>query len=167
MSTDNNKDSDVAVVIGFVGAICAILMMFVFALLAFVAFILTILAVIAWHRPLTIGKWTLEPVEARTFVYRGLAGSMLVPIFVFFCAVLFETPINPDAWSFFVLGGYVLGSIGVEILMADQSQSQQSPVVSVYTPPIEHLPPQRSAQPPSLPAPPFRYASWDDEEGRQ
>ncbi len=74
--SQNNQNSDAAAAMGFIVAGLMIMAFIVFALLAFVAFILTVLCIVAWNEPLTIGKQTLYPIEARRFVQRGLLGAL-------------------------------------------------------------------------------------------
>lgn len=62
-----------------------------------------------------------------------------------------------------VVGGYTLGSIGVEIMIANNEAA--SPSVT-YIPPQPELPPPSRPALPAPPREPFRYASWDDEETR-
>jgi hypothetical protein len=164
MSQNNNaKDelSAVAIVVGFVGAMAMFMMIFAFAVLAFVALALTVVCLFAWNSPVTLGKWTLMPDEARGFVYRGLIGSVLLAAFAVFIAILFNIRIEDTAVPYILLGGYTLGSIGLEIMMAqEQSEAPQQTII----PPSQQIaPPPRE---PSPPAQPFRFASWDDEDGQ-
>lgn len=163
MSQKNDESTAMATAIGFVGALMAAAAIFLFAVFAFFAFILTILCVFAWNNPLTLGKWTIQPSEARGFVYRGLAGMYLLPLFIGFCDVIFHLGV---VWSYLphMMGvGYVLGSIGVEVLMANANEAQAEPEI---LPPAPQLPaPQpQNPQPLQRAAEPFRFASWDDEE---
>lgn len=86
MSSNNNSEF---MGLAIVGAIIGMAMMFMFALAAFVALVFTVLAICAWEKPLTLFGETLHPHEARAFVYRGLAGAVILPVFVAFCSVLF------------------------------------------------------------------------------
>lgn len=161
MSSKNDETTAVVMVFACLGAMAIMLAAFVFAVLAFLSLLLTFVALCAWSRPRRIGKFILEPEEARAFVYRGLAGSFLLPTFVAFCALLFGFNIQDSVWPYLFLGGYVAGSIGIEILMADQNGGGGA---------VDITPPQVPSAPPrSLPRPepePFRFASWDDEEER-
>lgn len=152
-----NNDNSAAMGFAFVGAILAFALLFIFAFLAFIAFGLTILALLAWNEPFRMGKITIEPHEARAFVGRGLIGAVVLPVFVVFTSILFGVPINDDYWLYFVIGGYVGGSIGVEMLSAEDNPQNISPIV----PPMPNrLPPS----PDPVQRPPFQFASWDDEE---
>ena len=164
MASNNNDNSGAAAIIGFALAVVGAIAIFIFAVLAFIAFVLTILAIFAWNSPLTIGKWTLYPEEARSFVWRGIAGAAFIPAFALFVSVVFDVPIDWQYLNYMLLGGYVLGSIGVEIMAASEDETAAPP--AAYMPPSQQLPaPPRQ----SLPAPQAescRFASWDDEEER-
>jgi hypothetical protein len=159
MSSKNDNDNSGA---AFLMAGFVVVALFLAALLAFASLIFTILCIIAWNRPLTIFRQTLEPEEARTFVMCGLVFAVLVPAFIAFVDLVSDVRINWDYWPYFVGVGYVIGSIGIGILMAEDSPSASTA--------IDITPPQiPTARPKALPrpdAPPFRYASWDDEEER-
>ncbi|MGF7210831.1 hypothetical protein GGE65_005443 [Skermanella aerolata] len=157
MASQNN-DNSALMGLAFVGAALGIMALFLFAVLAFIAFVLTIMALLAWNAPLKMGNVIVEPHEARAFVARGLVGAAVLPVFVIFCAILFGIPINDDYWGYIVLGGYVGGSIGLEMLMADENPQPIGPVVMPA--PEPQLPPQE----PTAQKPPFQYATWDDEE---
>ena len=157
----NNNDSGagtgIALVLAFIGAMAIMFAVF----LAFLAFIFTVIAILAWNNPLRLGKVVVTPEEARGFVGRGIVGAIGLPAFAAFCEVFLQVSINWDYLMHMMVGGYTLGSLGVEIMMADDERFA-APVT--YIPPEPQLPPR-----PSLPAPepqPFRFASWDDEEGR-
>lgn len=171
MSQNNN---DEATAIGMVFAMIGVFIMMVgfaiLALAAFASFVLTILALCAWNKPLSLGKVTIEPHEARAFVGRGVFGAFVVPAFVLFCDVLFGLGVDWN-YALHIAGvGYVLGSIGVEILMAEDEEGQagqpsvpaqqQLPGQSQPSPEPQYLPPTAGSQP----AYKFRYATWDDEE---
>jgi hypothetical protein len=111
---------------------------------------------------LRIGRWTLEPEAARSFVYRGLIGSVALAAFSVFAAIFFGFWIQDQAVPYILLAGYVLGSIGLEILWA-QEGDQAVPPNQTIIPPSQQIAPPRQQEPPRVP---FRFASWDDEDGR-
>jgi len=164
MSQNNAKDelTAIAMVAAFIGAAAMMMMIFAFAVLAFLALALTVVCLFAWNSPVTLGKWTLMPDEARGFVYRGLIGSLLLAAFSVFLAILFGIRIGDEAVPYILLGGYTLGSIGIEILRA-QEQEDASSNQTLIPPSQQIAPPPQSPQPPARP---FRFASWDDEDGR-
>ena len=162
MSSNNNNGAGMAV--AFAIAMLGLVGIFLFALLAFVAFVLTTLAIFAWNTPITLGNWTLHPHDARAFVTRGILGAFLVPAFLLFVNVFLNIHIEWNYLSYMLVGGYTLGSIGIEILMADE-QTAIVPPAATYIPPVQQLPaPPKQSQ--SREAEPFRFASWDAEEER-
>ena len=164
MSSNKNDNSAAATAVGAVGAGLAFMAVFLFAVAAFVASVLTILCVIACYRPLKIGKWTLSTEEAAWFLIRGSAGSFLVPAFVLFCDIAFNLGVVWYYLPHMMVFGYVMGSLGWEILTAE---SNPQPEVEIL-PPVQQLPPQSRQAQPSVwqqqDSQPFGYASWDDEE---
>ena len=176
----NGKDNSLAIGAGIVGGLAVVVGTVIALALAFWAFILTGVCAFVWMNdtPLKFGWMHITPYEAKKFILRGLAGAFLLPAFALFAVAMTGAGIVPDAWLYLVLGGYVAGSLGMDWL---ESQYEDLPSAS---PQMEVLPPQQ--QPPSLPAqkepthpwgpsidvaeggkpeqPPFRFASWDDEE---
>lgn len=164
MSQNNAKDelTAIAIVFAFIGGMVMIAAIFFFALFAFAALVMTCICFFAWNSPITIGTWTLEPDEARGFVYRGLAGAVLLAAFAVFAAIMFEIRITDEAVPYILLIGYTLGSLGLEIAMA-QDDSQPAPPNQTIIPPGQRIAPPQESAPPRVP---FRFASWDDEDGR-
>ena len=165
MSSNNNEASTVGAGLAIIGAGFAILAIFLFAVFAFVAVILSALCLIALFTPVKLGKWTLERDEALNFLFRGCIGSWLVPGFVLFCDVIFSIGVD---WSYLLhmMGvGYVLGSLGWELLTADSNAAEQQAEV---LPPAHQITHQSNNPRPSpwqqQEEEPFRYASWDDDE---
>lgn len=164
--SNNNDNSGGIMIFAFLAAGAYFVFLFVAALAGFVAIIFTILSLLAWHRELRLGKLIITPSEARGFVWRGILGTILAPLFVAFCEFLFEVRFDWNTYGgYVVFAGYVLGSLGVGMLMekaAEEEQQRQAmhrPVQTFTPPPVQR----------GLPAPPkepFQYASWDDDEGR-
>lgn len=165
MSSNNNNDNSAGTGIAVVVGILAMMAIFVFAFFAFLAFLLTIFCIFAWNKPRTIGKWTLEPHEARGFVLRGIAGMWLLPMFVAFCDVVFSIGVVWDYLPHMMGVGYVAGSVGIEILTAD---SNAAPAQTEIIPQSQQITYQPGNSQPSVSQQrepePFKYASWDDEE---
>lgn len=161
MSQNNAKDevTVIAMIFAFIGAMAMFMMILAFAVLAFVALVLTVVCLFAWNSPLTLGKWTLMPDEARGFVYRGLIGSVLLAAFSVFIGIMFDIRIEDRAVPYILLGGYTLGSIGLEILAQEQGEAPHQTII----PPSQQIAPPSAPQPP---AQPFRFASWNDEDGQ-
>lgn len=166
--------------LAFVGAVivCAIyfVMIAVAAMLALSAIVFTVLALIAWNRPLYLGSETLEPEEARAFIYRGFFGAVVAPILTFLVWLFLDR--HAFDWEVYALSaavGYVFGSVGIEILAAmDEAQTFSArPGASPSKPPalsqaeVKALPAPPQNVLPAAPKKPFRYASWNDEELRR
>lgn len=159
MSANNGQNNAYIMVFAIVSAALMFLAYAVIAIAAFAALVLTVLSVFAWNKPLKIGRFILAPKEARSFVSRGFWGMVILPLFAAFCSVLFGIVIPDSYWIAIYLAGYVLGSIGGAILLAEEKPE--------VTPPAA-MPPQvpQPSQPEQLSTPPrkpFEYASWDDE----
>ncbi len=159
MSSNNNNDT--GVIVGFIVAGLAMIAFFIFALFAFAAFVLTILAIFAWNKPLRIGrKFVITPEEARAFVGRGIVGMWAVPAFALFVNVFLGVHINWEYFTHMMMVGYVGGSIGLEMMLADKDGSGDSTELHQQVLPPA---PAQKALPPAE-REPFHYASWDDEE---
>ena len=134
----------------------------VFAFLSFVAVLLTLVAMLALNKPRRIARVVVEPYQARFFVQRGAIGAGLATAFVTFTGVLLGFSINWDYLPYFLLIGYVAGSVGIEIIFA---------FYGIHIGPVIDCQPAsktRSADQHEAPraAPKyFEYASWDDEQG--
>lgn len=161
----NDESSAIIMVFAFIGAALYVWAIFLALLAAFAAFVFTILSLIAWNRPLRLGRtFVITPDEARAFVYRGLIGAGVLPAFLIFVEVVTGVGINADFFLPSIALGYTLGSVGVEIMMAN-GESEDATGVEII-PPQQQLP----APPPQASTPqrlPFRFASWDDEEARR
>lgn len=164
-SSNNNDNSGIAIAIGLIVAAAYALAIFFVALMVILAVVFTVIAIAAWKRPLRIGKWVVTPAEAHDFVNRGLYGMWGLPLAAALCDIFFETRlISAEHWHYWMIAGYTLGSVGVEMLLDSDGEREPGPL-------IEYLPPQQQMRelppaPKSLPAPakePFRFASWDDE----
>lgn len=162
MSSQNDETKGLIMVLAFMGAALYAMAIFAFVVAAFASLILTLVCFFAWNSPLSIGSWTLMPDAAHSFVYRGLIGSGLLAAFSIFAAILFGFRIQDQAVPYILLAGYTLGSIGLEILWA-QDESQPTPPNQTIILPSQHIAPPRQHEPPRVP---FRFASWDDEDGR-
>ncbi|EJJ27301.1 hypothetical protein [Rhizobium sp. CF142] len=163
MSSNNNDNNGAVGAVILVLAGLYVLGIFVFAFLIFITFVTTFLAILAWRKPLTIGKWTLAPEEARAFVWRGICCVLLTPAFLLLVNIALNVTIQLDFTT--ALIGYMFGSLGIEMLISHDKDRN--------APPAPHTPPE-----PQLPAPPrqslprqkpesFRFARWDDEEERE
>lgn len=161
MSSRNNETDGAIFTISIALTVAFIMFALIYALLLFGALLLTIWAVCAWNDPVTVFGQTMEPHEARAFIGRGILGAVALPVFVAFCAVLFKLDVKDAYWVHFMLGGYAVGSLGIEILIAQEKEKRAAQV--------EFLPPPINVTPPTptvvrqQPAQPFTFATWDDE----
>lgn len=162
MSQKNDESNALALAMGFLGAAAMLFFFVIFTIAAFLTFVLTILCLLSWNKPLQIGKLVFMPEESRAFVKFGIAGAFIVPAFVFCASVFLTIPINWDYLTYMMLGGYMLGSLGIVMMMNQDVQEVGPP--TEYTPPGHQLPapPRQSLQ--RQEPENFRFASWDDED---
>lgn len=165
MSQKNDENTMIAFGFAVIVAAIAVAALFLMALMAFVALIFTVLCLCALDEPLKIWRVTIHPHEARAFLLRGVAGAVLLPVFILFCAVLFSLDVNWNYLVHIILVGYSLGSVGVEILMADIQDEDADPPATLPHAQVSPPEPQRAL--PAPPHAPFGYASWDDEEAQE
>ena len=176
MSQQKGEMAGLAFVGAIIGLVAYFLVVAVATMLALSAIVFTVLALIAWNRPLYLGSETLEPAEARAFIYRGLFGAAAAPVLTFLVWLFLER--HAFGWEIYALSagvGYVIGSVGVEILAAmDEMETVSTkPVTSPSKPPalsqaqVKALPAPSPSASPAASKKPFRYASWNDEELRQ
>jgi hypothetical protein len=157
MSSKNDEASAMLLGIAILWAGLLYILLAVVAVVVFVALGLTVLCLVAWNKPISVGAATIEPGEARTFVLRGLAAALLLPLFVAFSSLLFGFDVAPGLWFYLFIGGYTYGSLIVD-LHEEQEQAAALPPVQ---PQLPSPPPKALPRPP---AEPFRFASWEDEE---
>lgn len=159
--SSNNNGSEVGMAVALVGMTVAVLGVFIFALVSFLVLLLTILALASWNNRLYIGEIAPHPDDARAFVYSGLAGMILLPLFVVFCQLLIGLQFDNQYWIYVFVSGYDLGAIIFLLVPDDFDQAvttnRQLPATTNQN--TEIIPPAQSI--------PFKYASWDDEEERK
>lgn len=162
MSSQNNENANVATGAAIVAAGLYILALLLFFVLAILVFVFTVLAIWAWHEPRTIGRTTITPDEARSFVYWGLIGAGVAPLLVVMMAAALGERFDPDILIHSPWVGYVLGAT-LQSYIAHQEQEERKNAVEE----VEVVQPaSRTLAPVPSQAEPFRYASWDDEEAR-
>jgi hypothetical protein len=161
---NNNEASAIGAIVGFVGMIVVFVAIIALAIAAFLTFVVTLICIVSWNSETRIGNQTFEPDWARAFVQRGLAGAALFPAFIAFCGVAL-TPLmdgefhwEPTYWLYTMGLGYMGGSLGIEILRADDDDgSSDEPAAPLWiTPP----PPLAEKPDPTS----FQYASWEDDD---
>ena len=165
MSGKNDEVNGMAVIFAVLGAGVIILGMVVFAIMVLLAAALTLVAFVAWFKPLTLFGETVQPQEARWFVYRGIIGMIGVPAFVVFCAAFYDLHIDDALWSWLYLGGYVAGSVGIEALMA-MNEAENAAAKPISPSPLPPMPTVQIEARPGQKTDHFKFASWQDEEKR-
>ncbi|TCL90319.1 hypothetical protein C8J38_10835 [Rhizobium sp. PP-WC-2G-219] len=165
MSSKNDESSGMIMVLALIGTGIMLMAMVVLVIFAVMAFVFTVLSLCAWSKPLTIGKVTIEPSEARAFVGRGLVGAIAAPVCLVVLSALFNVHINGQYLPHIIILGYSLGSLGVEILMAQQDKQNGEP--DIIPPSVQIVSPSRKPVARSPEEHPFRFASWNDEEERE
>lgn len=164
--SQKNDNSEAAGVIGLVGAGMIIMAAVLFAVVAFFAIVLTVIAFFAWDKPRRIGKFTIQPHEARAFVYRGIIGAIAVPACTIFACILFDQNLNLEQWFFYLaLGGYSFGSV---VIGMAEAQGQSEEEQESFTPPA---PAQKgralvTQDRQATRKEEFTFATWDDEDAR-
>jgi hypothetical protein len=165
MRMSNRNDENMGIAIVF--TIFAFAAIFLSALVAFAALIFTILSFLAWNKPLKLGSYTITPDEAHTFVYRGIAGAVLVPVFAMFAGAMFKYQFHPDIWFYLVVGGYSFGSPVIGIMQAAEEHEKEraAAAMRVYEVEERKAAPVRKALPVRQADPkPFKFADWNDED---
>ncbi|WP_431284507.1 hypothetical protein ACQW02_06805 [Humitalea sp. 24SJ18S-53] len=162
MNQQNNENSAAIFAIAVVMAVIITVAAVLFMAAAFICFVMTIVCLFAWNKPIVIRNevW-VEPVDARSFVRRGLAGAFLLPAFAIFCEIVLGVYVRGDALPYLIMGGYIAGSLGIEILIQQVLDAEKAQQVEVLPPQIETR--AQSQQQARLDRPPFEFADWDDE----
>ena len=167
MSSNNNSMSPEMMVGIMVLAFIGFAFMLIAALFAFAALVLTAFAIAAWNEPRTLAGETLYPHEARAYVGRGVIGAIALPVFVVFCGNVFQYNLNEiteHGWLLIMLGGYSIGSLGIEIAIQEEREKAQA-AAALNQEILPALPPQEPAPKPVRPEKqPFEFDTWDDEE---
>lgn len=155
-----------------VGYIVAVLLMTVIfyalifggLLLSFIAFCWSFVCMMAWRSPFQLGWLYVTPRHARAFIIRGLFGATVLPLFLGMCHLWLNYAVNWNYLPHFATAGYVLLSVGLELIAGralgsdeDQAPRSHPHVIEGQTQHQRALLPDHSS---------FSYASWDDEEER-
>lgn len=181
MSQQKDEMAGLVFVVAAIGAAIYFVFIAMAVMMALFAIVFTILCLFAWNDTLYLGSETLEPEEARAFIYRGLFGAAAAPILTFLVWLFLDR--HAFGWEVYALSaaiGYVFGSVGIEIFAAmDEMETisagpdTKAETVSISPGPAASpsqqpaLPPAQIKTLPAPPAKPFRYASWDDEEEKK
>jgi hypothetical protein len=131
--------NDDTTALGAVGGVLAIAGIFFFAVLACIALVYTILALLAWDRPIKIGPLSMTSDYARRYIAWSVTGAIILPVFAAFCEWFLDFQIREKLWFYIVVGGYILGSLAME--MCDEEEKKAAALLP---------------QPPALPQPPLQ-----------
>ena len=163
---DNNELAAVFIILGMIALV-------VVAYYAIVALIFTILLTVAclgaWNTPQTYeDRFTIFPDEARAFIVRGLICTVLALLFSAIGIWKRGWKIEPHAWWFIAVGGYVAGSLGIEIIRSRELADGTPDIFPLRAIPLPP-PPVIEAEavdvtPPEAEPEPFHFAEWDDGE---
>lgn len=166
--SSQNDNSGAYTGIAFVAVGVYFAALFLFAVAAFLSFVLTILSLLAWRKPLRLSKdIVITPEEAHGFVKRGIIGAVAAPFFAAFAGILLDFNIHENQWIYVILGGYVGGSLILEMMIQShkEKEEQAKAAMLMMMPPQPPLPVQNQRPARRERAPQeFRFASWDDEE---
>lgn len=124
-------------------AVWAIIVL-IYAMAVFLSLLLTVVAIFAWNKPVNLFGAIAEPAHARAFVGGGLFGMIALPTFVGFCVLVLQIEVAEWAWLHFFLGGYALGSLGINALIDGQPDAAQPD--QVVLPPLQEAPDIKPAQ---------------------
>lgn len=184
MSQNNSGGGGIAVILFFIVFCYVAYLLFLLALMAafaayavllFCSLVLTALSLIAAYRGIGWLGIHVNAIHARLFLARGVAGAILAPAFVGFVSWYFGLPVERWLWPHIAFGGYALASTGIYFLDSDGGAAFVEELVEMEAPKyVQIAPPRRQIEYYSVhdnknreapePKPPFRFASWDDEE---
>lgn len=168
MDSRNNESNGVILVMALFIAILHIFFALVAAAALFITAFFSIISVIAILRDgVVVGGEYVSAHQGKMFFARGFIGGFILPIFVLvFLAIIGEQIRIEPYWIW--LAGFVLGSTGGEIILANLAEENAKASQAAALPPLTEerptLPPEAL---PAQPERPFRYASWDDEGGSE
>lgn len=166
MSEKDNGMTAAIFVICIIGCMAIMLFYIVLGILVAGSVFLTVIALSAWNKPRIIDGRIIEPREARAFVIGGLISAGVFGLIPWASEYVFEESIKASSWPYFAVGGYVFGTVGFLLLDAMLGLDKAATVTQTpqATPPtITAIPPREL---PKSEFQPFRYASWNDEDGR-
>ncbi|MFT3809961.1 MAG: hypothetical protein QM698_08585 [Micropepsaceae bacterium] len=171
MSSRKDDNNEFAAIFMIFALIAAAIAAYYVLLALILTTILTIACLCAWNTPQTFDdRFTIFPEEAREFVIRGLICAVIAVLFSAIGVWRWGWKIEPNAWWVIAIGGYVAGSLGLEVLRARELPDGTPDIFPLRTIPVPP-PPVIEAEaidvtpPDPKPAPePFRFAEWDDGE---
>lgn len=168
MSSNNNQLEAAIFPIVIVGMIAYFVLTIIYVVFVSCALLLTLCVIPCCFKPITLFGETIEVKEARAYITRGLIGTFAFPLFVMICTTMWGIQVTDEYWFYMELGGYALGSLGIEIIIADAKlkEEKQAALEAELLPPPSNVVPFRAATRQREAHEPFEYASWDDEDER-
>ncbi|EIZ82373.1 hypothetical protein WYO_5012 [Methylobacterium sp. GXF4] len=161
------KSNEFAFTLALIGAALYVIAALIFTFALFASLCLTVLCLFAWNKPLRLFGNVLTPEEAREFVGRGLLALVLIPSFVLFASIVLQIPMSDEVWPYLIFGSYTVGSLSLAFDESndDDDLSQLQVLKGSDIEPAQPAPDTEYQITPEKPAsPPFRFATWDDEE---
>lgn len=163
MSQNNNEVNGISIAMALVCVTALFMGIIIYVLLAALTLGLSIFCLFALWKPRRFFNETVTPSEARWFIGRGIIGWFAFPAILLALANSFDVRVEEDWLIHIMIGGYIIGALGGEYVIAKMKEAQGEPET------IDVPPPPRSIQPrPQIEKPkqPFEFATWDDEERR-
>jgi hypothetical protein len=168
---NQNRNDGTGAIIMVVGGALALAAAFLFFLVALAAFAITLACIWARleNKPQDLGGgMVMTPQDAEEFLQRGVVGLFVVPAFLVFLEVVSGGNMRLNLREALLPAaafGYVLFSMLP--LLEGEGLTQAGKQIEILPPSQQHKPFQHHQMPPrAAEPPPFRYASWDDEDIR-
>lgn len=161
MSQNNNETQGLAIAMAFIGVTFIFTGIIIYVVLAAISLALSIFCLFAFTKPRRLFNETVTPSEARWFIGRGIIGWFAFPFLLIALAQSFDVRIEQDWIIHMMIGGYIIGALGGEYVIAKIKEAQGEPETIDVTPTV--VPPQPMLEKPKQP---FEFATWDDEERR-
>jgi hypothetical protein len=165
MNNNNSEVNGMVFALALIGAALASMAIFAVAFLTIYSIFLSFFCFRAWNKPYKFLKWMIYPLEARAYVYSGIAGFVAAPFLAALASSILNFRIEDQYVPLIMLGGYGVAS-NISGWITNQMEAE---IIADYN---------ANNPPPSIPAEPeaegreseaqatFEFASWDDEEKR-
>jgi hypothetical protein len=166
MNNNNSEVNGMVVALALIGVASIYLAVVFLAILAIYSVLMTFVCFWAWSEPRKFFKWTINPWEARSFVYSGLVGIVVTCVLVGIAANYLKFRIEDQYIWLIMAAGYGIGSnISAYITNKMQEEETSAHTARDITP---SLPPVRSSANDNGDdgQSSFEFATWDDEEKR-
>lgn len=161
MSQNNSETQGLAIAMAFIGVTFIFTGIIIYVLLAALTLGLSIICLFALWKPRKLFNETVTPSEARWFIGRGIIGWFAFPSILLALANSFDVRVEEDWLIHMMIGGYIIGALGGEYVIAKIKETQDEPETIDVTPTV--VPPHPQIEKPKQH---FEFATWDDEERR-